>query len=61
MARPPLTQTNMSITIDKKIATGLLNKAKTGNELLSIVDMITDSFNYAKQALPTPTLEEIEF
>ena len=56
----------MSITVDKKIATGLLGKASTGSELLSILDMIVDSFTGApvpdaKPALPTPTLEEIEF
>jgi hypothetical protein len=59
-----LTLTNggllMSITVDKKIATGLLGKAKTGDELLSILDMIINSFT--KPAVnATPTLEEIEF
>jgi hypothetical protein len=58
-----LTLTNggllMSITVDKKIATGLLGKAKTGNELLSVLDMIIDSFTKSNTA--TPTLEEIEF
>lgn len=50
----------MSITVDKKIATGLLGKAKTGNELLSVLDMIINSFT--KPAVnTTPTLEEIEF
>lgn len=49
----------MSITVDKKIATGLLSKAKTGDELLSILDMIIDSFTKSNTA--TPTLEEIEF
>jgi hypothetical protein len=50
----------MSITVDKKIATGLLGKAKTGNELMSVLDMIIDSFT--KPAVnTTPTLEEIEF
>jgi hypothetical protein len=50
----------MSITVDKKIATGLLGKAKTGNELMSVLDMIINSFT--KPAVnTTPTLEEIEF
>lgn len=50
----------MSITVDKKIATGLLGKAKTGDELLSVLDMIINSFT--KPAVnATPTLEEIEF
>jgi hypothetical protein len=50
----------MSITVDKKIATGLLGKAKTGDELLSVLDMIINSFT--KPAVnTTPTLEEIEF
>jgi hypothetical protein len=49
----------MSITVDKKIATGLLGKAKTGNELMSVLDMIIDSFT--KSTKVEPTLEEIEF
>ena len=50
----------MSITVDKKIATGLLSKATNGNELLSVLDMIINSFT--KPAVnTTPTLEEIEF
>jgi len=50
----------MSITVDKKIATGLLGKANTGNELMSVLDMIINSFT--KPAVnTTPTLEEIEF
>jgi hypothetical protein len=53
------TELIMSITVDKKIATGLLGKAKTGDELLSVLDMIIDSFTKPNTA--TPTLEEIEF
>ena len=50
----------MSITVDRKIATGLIGRAKTGNELLAIVDMLVDSFT--KPAVnTTPTLEEIKF
>jgi hypothetical protein len=49
----------MSITVDKKIATGLLGKAKTGNDLLSVLEMITSTF--VQPVTPTPTLEEIEF
>jgi hypothetical protein len=49
----------MSITVDKKIATGLLGKAKTGDELLSVLDMIINSFT--KSTKVEPTLEEIEF
>jgi hypothetical protein len=50
----------MSITVDRKIATGLISRAKTGNELLVIVDMLVDSFT--KPAVnTTPTLEEIKF
>jgi hypothetical protein len=56
----------MSITVDKKIATGLLGKAKTGNELLSVLDMIINSFTKPNTATPTlgcglATAEEIEF
>ena len=50
----------MSITVDRKIATGLIGRAKTGNELLVIVDMLIDGFT--KPAVnTTPTLEEIKF
>ena len=35
----------MSITIDRKVATGLLSKATTGNEILAVLDMITSTFN----------------
>jgi hypothetical protein len=54
------TELIMSITVDKKIATGLLGKATNGNELMSVLDMIINSFT--KPAVnTTPTLEEIEF
>jgi hypothetical protein len=50
----------MTITIDRKIATGLLGKANTGDEIMSVLDMIVSSFT--KPAVnTTPTLEEIEF
>ena len=50
----------MSITVDRKIATGLIGRAKTGNELLAVLDMIVESFT--KPAVNnTPTLEVIEF
>ncbi len=50
----------MSITIDPKVATGLLSKAITGNDLLAVLEMITSTFT--KPAVNTvPTLEEIEF
>ena len=49
----------MSITVDKKIATGLLSKATNGNELMSVLDMIINSFTKPNTAVPT--LEEIEF
>ena len=50
----------MSITIDKKVATGLLSKASTGNDLLSVLEMIVSSFT--KPIVNNePTLEEIEF
>ena len=50
----------MSITVDRKIATGLIGRAKNGNELLTVLDMIVDSFT--KPAVnTTPTLEEIKF
>ena len=49
----------MSITLDRKVATGLLSKATTGNDLLSVLEMITSTF--AQPATAVPTLEEIEF
>lgn len=50
----------MSITIDRKVATGLLSKATTGNDLLSVLEMITSTFT---QPIVNnePTMEEIEF
>jgi hypothetical protein len=58
---PPLVlELIMSITIDRKVATGLLSKATTGNDLLSVLEMIVASF--AEPAVnTTPTMEEIEF
>ncbi len=59
MARP-IALLIMTITIDRKIATGLLGKANTGDEIMSVLDMIVNSFT--KPAVnTTPTLEEIEF
>ncbi len=49
----------MSLTIDRKVATGLLSKASTGNDLLSVLEMIASTFT--EPTTPTPTLEEIEF
>jgi hypothetical protein len=57
----------MSITINRKVATGLLSKATTGNDLLSVLEMIVASFaepavNATPMATqPSPTMEEIEF
>ena len=55
----------MSITIDRKVATGLLSKAATGNDLLAVLEMIVTSFTEPAPVVPavntTPTLEEIEF
>ncbi len=52
----------MSIALDRKVATGLLSKASTGNDLLAVLDMIVASFTEPEPAVnTTPTLEEIEF
>ena len=56
----------MSITIDRKVATGLLSKASTGNDLLAVLEMITSTFTEPTTPTPmatqpSPTLEEIEF
>jgi hypothetical protein len=50
----------MSITIDRKVATGLLSKATTGNDLLAILEMITSTFT-EPPVNNEPTIEEIEF
>ena len=49
----------MSLTLDRKVATGLFSKATTGNDLLSVLEMITNTF--VKPTNVEPTLEEIEF
>jgi len=49
----------MSITVDRKVVLDLLGKARTGNDLLSVLDMIATTFT--ESTAPTPTLEEIEF
>lgn len=50
----------MSLTLDRKVATGLFSKAATGNDLLSVLEMITATFT--KPIVNNePTLEEIEF
>ena len=49
----------MSITLDRKIATGMIGRAKTGNELLTVLDMIVDSFT--KSSKPEPTDQTISF
>ena len=49
----------MTVTIDRKIATGLIGRAKTGNEMLTVLDMIVDSFT--KSTKVAPTTEEINF
>ena len=53
--------TIMSITVDRKVAIDLLNKATTGNDLLSVLEMITSTFTESTTPTPTPTIEEIEF
>lgn len=49
----------MSLTVDRKLATGLIGKAKTGNELLKVLDVIVESFT--KTNKPEPTLEPVDF
>jgi hypothetical protein len=60
------TELIMSLTLDRKVATGLLSKATTGNDLLSVLEMITATFTQPTTAVPTlgcglATAEEIEF
>jgi hypothetical protein len=49
----------MTVTVDRKVVLDLLGKARTGNDLLSVLDMIVTTFTEPTTA--TPTLEEIEF
>ena len=49
----------MTVTIDRKVATGMIGRARTGNEMLSVLDMIIESFT--KSTKVEPTTEEIEF
>ena len=49
----------MTVTVDRKVVLDLLGKARTGNDLLSVLDMIATTFT--ESTAPTPTLEEIEF
>ena len=55
-----LLELTMSITIDRKVAVGLLSKAATGNDLLAVLEMIVTSFTDTT-VNTTPTMEEIEF
>lgn len=50
----------MSLTLDRKVATGLFSKAATGNDLLSVLEIITSTFTKAP-VNTVPTIEEIEF
>lgn len=56
----PIALLIMTITIDRKIATGMISRANTGNELLAVLDLIVESFT-KPTVNTTPTLEEIEF
>jgi hypothetical protein len=52
----------MSSTLDRKVVLDLIRKAKTGNEILSVVDMIIDTFTKpAVAAVAVPTSEAIDF
>jgi len=49
----------MAITIDRKLAVGMIGRANTGNELLNVLDMIIESFT--KSTKPEPTTDTISF
>jgi hypothetical protein len=49
----------MPITVDRKVVLDLLGKARTGNDLLSVLDMIATTFT--EPTTKEPTMEEIEF
>ncbi len=50
----------MTVTVDRKVVLDLLGKARTGNDLLSVLDMITTTFT-EPTTTTIPTIEEIEF
>ncbi len=49
----------MTVTVDRKVVLDLLGKARTGNDLLSVLDMIVTTFT--EPTTKEPTMEEIEF
>jgi hypothetical protein len=49
----------MTTTIDRKVMLDLLGKARTGNDILSVLDMIVTTF--IEPTTKEPTMEEIEF
>jgi hypothetical protein len=49
----------MSLTLDKKIATGMLGRATTGDDLLNVLEVIVATFT--KSDKPEPTLDTICF
>ena len=49
----------MTVTVDRKVVLDLLGKARTGNDLLSVLDMIATTFT--EPTTKEPTMEEIEF
>jgi len=49
----------MAITIDRKLAVGMIGRANTGNELLNVLDMIIESFT--KSTKPVPTTDTLSF
>lgn len=50
----------MTATLDRKVVLDLIGKARTGNDVLAVLDMIVTAFT--KPSVNTvPTTEEIEF
>jgi hypothetical protein len=49
----------MTVTVDRKVVLDLLGKARSGNDLLSVLDMIATTFTEPSNTVPT--MEEIEF
>jgi len=54
-----LLELTMTVTINRKVVLDLLGKARTGNDLLSVLDMIATTFTEPSNTVPT--MEEIEF
>lgn len=47
--------------MSKQVLISMLKQGSNGNEILSILDVITSDFNATESLTAEPTLEEIDF